>query len=250
MLGEKPAMAIEIGDSILPFAVNGFVQLFPDFRAFLARMCEMRVDIRDKNREHLRVESGRSRALSAGARPGEHENCVAKLHLHAADGVAISVLLPEAEDASQPIARRNNIAINQMGQQCICGNRAVTHTDSMQRGARYLARDAVSIFSGAKESKRRIHSAVANTCYPGNSMAFESKQKRRPTTLVRAVIEVAFIIFLFYSNLLMGEFTGSSRTGKTLAFALHDIFTAANFVIALISAIIGYLVFETLRRTF
>ncbi len=68
------------------------------------------------------------------------------------------------------------------------------------------------------------------------------------TRLLRAVIEVAFIIFLFYSNLLMGEFTGSSRHGKTLAFALHDIFTATNLVIALISAMIGYVIFETLRR--
>ncbi|MGD0628119.1 MAG: hypothetical protein ABR987_02135 [Terracidiphilus sp.] len=65
---------------------------------------------------------------------------------------------------------------------------------------------------------------------------------------MRAVIEVAFIIFLFYSNLLMGEFTGSSRHGKTLAFAVHDIFTATNFLIALISAMIGYAVFEALRR--
>jgi hypothetical protein len=62
------------------------------------------------------------------------------------------------------------------------------------------------------------------------------------------VIEVAFIIFLFYSNLLMGEFTGSSRHGKTLAFALHDIFTETNFLIALISAMIGYAIFETLRK--
>jgi hypothetical protein len=72
--------------------------------------------------------------------------------------------------------------------------------------------------------------------------------RRLQTQLVRAVIEVAFIIFLFYSNLLMGEFTGSSRHGKTLAFAVHDIFTATNFLIALISAMIGYAVFEALRR--
>jgi hypothetical protein len=72
--------------------------------------------------------------------------------------------------------------------------------------------------------------------------------RSRLKTLLRAVIEVAFIIFLFYSNLLMGEFTGSSRHGKTLAFALHDIFTETNFLIALISAMIGYAIFETLRK--
>lgn len=62
------------------------------------------------------------------------------------------------------------------------------------------------------------------------------------------MIETAFIIFLFYSNLLMGEFTVTNGHGKTLAFALNDIFTGMNFLIASISAMIGYVVFEYLRR--
>jgi len=62
------------------------------------------------------------------------------------------------------------------------------------------------------------------------------------------VIETAFIIFLFYSNLLMGEFTVANGHGKTLAFALNDIFSGMNFLIASISAMIGYVVFEYLRR--
>ena len=66
--------------------------------------------------------------------------------------------------------------------------------------------------------------------------------------VLRGFIEMGFIIFLFYSNLLMGEFTGSNGQGKSLAFALHDIFTPTNFMIALVSALIGYVVFETLRR--
>ncbi len=66
--------------------------------------------------------------------------------------------------------------------------------------------------------------------------------------LWRAIVEVAFIVFLFYSNLLMGEFNASAGRGKTLAFALHDIFTAANFGIALISSLIGFLAFEFLRK--
>ena len=72
--------------------------------------------------------------------------------------------------------------------------------------------------------------------------------RRRLTPVLRAVVEVAFIVFLFYSNLLMGEFTGMNGQGKTLAFALRDIFTTTNFAIALISAFIGYAVFETLRK--
>jgi hypothetical protein len=71
-------------------------------------------------------------------------------------------------------------------------------------------------------------------------------QKLKP--LWRAVIEVAFIVFLFYSNLLMGEFESTNKHGKTLAYALHDIFTATNFAIAIVSALIGYVVFEYMRK--
>jgi succinate dehydrogenase hydrophobic anchor subunit len=71
---------------------------------------------------------------------------------------------------------------------------------------------------------------------------------QRLTPLWRAAIEIGFIVFLFYSNLLMGEFTASNSRGKTLALALIDIFTATNIAIALVSALIGYLVFEYLRK--
>ncbi len=64
----------------------------------------------------------------------------------------------------------------------------------------------------------------------------------------RAIIEVAFIVFLFYSNLLMGEFTGVNGQGKSFLFAVGDIFTLTNFVIAIVSACIGYVVFEYLRK--
>ena len=64
----------------------------------------------------------------------------------------------------------------------------------------------------------------------------------------RAAIEIAFIVFLFYSNLLMGEFTASNGAGKTLAFAMRDIFTVTNFAIGMACAVIGHLIFEMLRR--
>ncbi len=64
----------------------------------------------------------------------------------------------------------------------------------------------------------------------------------------RALVETGFIIFLFYSNLLMGEFTRANGQGKGLLFAVKDIFTTANFTIALITALIGYIVVEFLRK--
>ncbi|MGB6384090.1 MAG: hypothetical protein WBD25_11350 [Terriglobales bacterium] len=67
----------------------------------------------------------------------------------------------------------------------------------------------------------------------------------------RAVIEVGFIVFLFYSNLLMGEFERSGLGRKRgIVWALEDVFTAANFEIAMIAALLGYIVFEFLRKKF
>jgi hypothetical protein len=67
----------------------------------------------------------------------------------------------------------------------------------------------------------------------------------------RAVVEVGFIVFLFYSNLLMGEF-GRSGRGRNmgLAWAVADVFTPANFTIAITAALIGYVIVEFLRGKF
>jgi hypothetical protein len=79
-------------------------------------------------------------------------------------------------------------------------------------------------------------------------MSHAGNTPRLRTMIWRAIIEIAFIVFLFYSNLLMGEFTVANGRGKTLAVALADIFTTTNFLIAILSALIGYLIFEFLRR--
>jgi len=67
-------------------------------------------------------------------------------------------------------------------------------------------------------------------------------------TFWRAVVEIGFIIFLFYSNLLMGEFerSGSARQ-KGLFWAVTDIFTRPNLEIAIVAAGIGYVLVELLR---
>jgi hypothetical protein len=65
----------------------------------------------------------------------------------------------------------------------------------------------------------------------------------------RAVVEMGFIVFLFYANLLMGEFerSGLGRQ-RGFAWALTDIFTAANLAIAAVASLMGYLLFEFLRK--
>lgn len=67
----------------------------------------------------------------------------------------------------------------------------------------------------------------------------------------RAAIEIGFILFLFYANLLMGEFERSGMGRKRgITWAIEDVFTAANFAIACLAALIGYLLFEFLREKF
>jgi hypothetical protein len=64
----------------------------------------------------------------------------------------------------------------------------------------------------------------------------------------RPIIEAGFIMFLFYSNLLMGEFERSGMgPRKGLAWALADILTAENFLIALAAALVGYALVAFLR---
>lgn len=77
------------------------------------------------------------------------------------------------------------------------------------------------------------------------------KPKNMKKNFWRAVIEVSFIIFLFYSNLLMGEFERSGMGEKRgLAWAMADVVTSRNFAIALIAALVGYVLFEFLRKRF
>jgi hypothetical protein len=79
-------------------------------------------------------------------------------------------------------------------------------------------------------------------------MQTQQTNRRRLGRVRRALIETGFIVFLFYSNLLMGEFTVANGQGKTLAAGLADIFTATNFGIAIVCALAGYFAFEYLRK--
>ena len=77
----------------------------------------------------------------------------------------------------------------------------------------------------------------------------QPKKNQKLTPVWRALIEMGFIVFLFYSNLLMGEFIQSGLgQSKGFLWAVENIFTEINFIIAITSALIGYLVFEFLRN--
>ncbi len=66
---------------------------------------------------------------------------------------------------------------------------------------------------------------------------------------MRAITEMGFIIFLFYTNLLMGEFTHSGLGHRRgLLWAIAEVVTAANLGIAIVAALVGYAVVEFLRK--
>ncbi len=66
--------------------------------------------------------------------------------------------------------------------------------------------------------------------------------------LRRALVETGFIIVLFYCNLLMSEFSRTGQGNKYGFFwALWNVVTPANIVIAVVGAFFCHLVFESLR---
>jgi len=75
--------------------------------------------------------------------------------------------------------------------------------------------------------------------------------KTLKNNILRAMIEVGFIMILFYSNLLMGEYIHSGAGFKKgFDWAFTNIFTLDNFVIALVMSGFAYLVVEYLRNKF
>ena len=71
-----------------------------------------------------------------------------------------------------------------------------------------------------------------------------------PKKIFRALAEIAFIMLLFYTNLLMGQFTHShyAERGPGLLPAIYDVVTPMNAVIGLVGAVIGYFVIELFRK--
>ncbi len=72
---------------------------------------------------------------------------------------------------------------------------------------------------------------------------------KKSSFLLRTILEMSFIIFLFYSNLLMGQYNfGHTLADRSIISALHNIFTLDNFLIAVVAAFIGHVAFDQLRK--
>ena len=68
--------------------------------------------------------------------------------------------------------------------------------------------------------------------------------------LLLALAEISFIVLLFYTNLLMGEFTRFRRAQQAASImaVLNDLFTPTNALIGLLGAVIGYFCIEGIRK--
>jgi len=78
----------------------------------------------------------------------------------------------------------------------------------------------------------------------------EMTEKRNFSTYIRrAAMEMGFIIFLFYSNLLMGQYNrGHDFSNRPLSIAFREIITLDNLIIAVITAFLGHFVFDYMRK--
>jgi hypothetical protein len=83
----------------------------------------------------------------------------------------------------------------------------------------------------------------------GDELEPMSRPSERYRNIRRALLEMAFIIFLFYSNLLMGQYNlGHRFSDRTMLEALKNIFTFDNFVIAAAAAFVGHVAFDYIRK--
>ena len=141
VLGKQPAVTVKIGDAVLPFSIDGFVEVLPDDCAFAFCFLAMSSDVRNDNGEHLSAITKRRRALAATVtRAIQHDVGIAQIHLDAANRVAVAIVLRESEDACEPGTGLGQVAVHKMRKHGSGGHRAVIHDDTMMRKCAHISR--------------------------------------------------------------------------------------------------------------
>jgi hypothetical protein len=125
VLREEPVVAIEIFDSVLALAVDGFVEVFDDFCACRFCSLEVRCYIFDEDGEALRSIAVVGWSVGVWAYAMEHDPCISEMHLCAADGVSVAVVLGEAEYLCEPVDRLFDVVIHDVRKHCVRGYGAV-----------------------------------------------------------------------------------------------------------------------------
>jgi hypothetical protein len=81
-----------------------------------------------------------------------------------------------------------------------------------------------------------------------SDMAQNQTNRLQRNPMWRIAIEILLIVFLLFAVRLMGEFTATNDQGKSLALALNEIITLTNCAVSTISALMGTVVIEFVRK--
>jgi len=128
VLGEDPAVVVQIIGPILMFAVDGFVEVFPDHGLLLLGVVVVGFDVGDDDGEVLGAGSEVDWAVGVGAGAGDHDVGVVEVELHAAGcGVAVTEVLGEVEDADEPRRGGEVVAVDDVRDESVGGDAAVLH---------------------------------------------------------------------------------------------------------------------------
>ena len=137
VLGEEPVVAFEVLRYVLAFAVDGLVEFFKDVGAGGLGVGVVSANVLQKDGESLGMVAELGGTHGAGARTTEHDVGGASAHLNAADGVAVTVVLGEAEDVGEPVAGSDEIVIDEVGEDGVDGDGAVSHGSRRMRHLRW-----------------------------------------------------------------------------------------------------------------
>src|SRR5208283_779213 len=132
MLRKQPSMAIEVCGAVLSFSINGFMKLFPDRPALTFCFRVMCLNVRHDNREHLRPISELRWAFTAAlSRTGQHDICVAKMHLDATYWLTMAVVLGKSEYSREPLTGFRHVLVDKMRKHDRSRQRTVIHGGSI-----------------------------------------------------------------------------------------------------------------------
>src|SRR5277367_1721309 len=141
MSREKPMVAIRVLNCILQFAINGFVKVLYDLCSCGFGSGEVRVHVVDEDGQGLgSIPEVRRRGMAASAL--DHDACFPCVHLCAAEGLAVTIVLLEAEDSCQPLDRIGDVLVHDVRQNGVDGEGTV----------RYHARHCTAACTGERFS--------------------------------------------------------------------------------------------------
>ena len=92
------------------------------------------------------------------------------------------------------------------------------------------------------------HAIMGQDYWYHSDMEQNQTNRLQRNPMWRIALEVLLIVFLLFAVRLMGEFTATNDQGKSLALALNEIITLTNCAVATISALVGTVVVEFVRK--